>query len=461
MSPRRRRYRSRSTPAKVVTVEKEMTVSDYEQELSKAESGLQSAEAQLAVTRERDDLLQSVSQHCGVVDISTTFANAEWEYGKVWSELVEHSRERNKLSEQYFSALLGRVSEVEGSYRLRDHFFGRLSEDLHAFYRLCSVHNVWSRLILRDKKEEVPLLFPAGLSQPFEFQDSERWLRSESWHPDALIIPHGRISNPLEVVGNDFRNKWQEKYDAMATRHAAEADALTRREAFWDLLTTVFESLKTPGLQNAFRIKNVNVGQFEVNMTEWIENIRRETYQPDLFHKKTRIGYEVIPFPSLETLKTGLASSTLKGHIRTYRKTIQRCKNKLAILTEQIKAEDLQSELEAEKKKRKASGLERAAAVAHYGDIRKIAPEVRKELERIVSADSPCPYCGGLLGNEWQADHIYPVKLGGLSTLENMVAVCFNCNNKKSDKTLSQFLRDEDRDRDAVERHLAELGKNF
>ena len=173
--------------------------------------------------------------------------------------------------------------------------------------------------------------------------------------------------------------------------------------------------------------------------------------QPTLFGRwpyPTKVRYEA-------------AERTLKRYLRRYVKDAAQLKKKIAILTEQAKAEDLQRELENVKKKRRASELERAAAAAHYGDIRKIAPEIRKEIERNVTPESLCPYCDESLGGDWQADHIYPVKRGGLSTLDNMVAVCLTCNNAKSDKTLSTFIRDAGLDRGVVEERLAALGKTF
>lgn len=43
------------------------------------------------------------------------------------------------------------------------------------------------------------------------------------------------------------------------------------------------------------------------------------------------------------------------------------------------------------------------------------------------------------LKEPYHADHIQPVKLGGLSTAENLILVCSACNIRKSDKTLLEF----------------------
>ena len=72
-----------------------------------------------------------------------------------------------------------------------------------------------------------------------------------------------------------------------------------------------------------------------------------------------------------------------------------------------------------------------------------------------------CPYCGGGLGAQPHADHIYPVAKGGLSTIANMVLVCAECNNKKAEHTLTAFIRLYGLDRGAIETRLTELGKDF
>ena len=68
-----------------------------------------------------------------------------------------------------------------------------------------------------------------------------------------------------------------------------------------------------------------------------------------------------------------------------------------------------------------------------------------------------CPYSAKPLGDEKHADHIDPVSKGGLSTVENMVLVCSDCNLNKHDKTLREFIKLAGFDRDAVKDRLAKL----
>lgn len=100
-----------------------------------------------------------------------------------------------------------------------------------------------------------------------------------------------------------------------------------------------------------------------------------------------------------------------------------------------------------------------AAAIA-----KQVSEESRaedKELRRLLPRNHPCPYCGGPLGSSAHADHIHPIKKGGRSTFPNMVMVCDDCNGKKGNLTLQQFIRMYKLDRDRIEQALLALGKEF
>ena len=109
-----------------------------------------------------------------------------------------------------------------------------------------------------------------------------------------------------------------------------------------------------------------------------------------------------------------------------------------------------------EKQKQKNKLKEKSARIASYeGDSRDIAKTVR------IRKTKNCPYCGNSLGSDPHKDHISPIAKGGLSTKNNLVWVCKNCNLKKSDLTLNQFIKKYDFDRDKVESNLEELKKDF
>lgn len=92
---------------------------------------------------------------------------------------------------------------------------------------------------------------------------------------------------------------------------------------------------------------------------------------------------------------------------------------------------------------------------------RREAEKMKRLLQDQFRLLKTCPYCRGPIGDEPNADHIYPVVRGGLSNPVNMVIVCATCNNAKSDLTLREFIKRQDLDRDEIELILDELGKRF
>lgn len=100
-------------------------------------------------------------------------------------------------------------------------------------------------------------------------------------------------------------------------------------------------------------------------------------------------------------------------------------------------------------------------AAAHTGRTRQLAQTIRRNIERQRKILSVCPYCGSTLGNNPNADHIYPVAKGGLSTEKNMVFICAECNSSKSDKTLRVFVKQKGLNWSSIEEHLELLKKDF
>jgi len=121
-----------------------------------------------------------------------------------------------------------------------------------------------------------------------------------------------------------------------------------------------------------------------------------------------------------------------------------------------IKKKKRIKEEERRRKARERKDQERRDAYVELtGRTRKVASTIRRRLED----DHPCPYCGGDLGDDCCADHIYPVGRGGRSTAENMVMICRKCNQRKTDLTLVQFVRKADLDFNEVSARLDALGK--
>lgn len=122
-----------------------------------------------------------------------------------------------------------------------------------------------------------------------------------------------------------------------------------------------------------------------------------------------------------------------------------------------IRLENAKENLVRLEAKAAREAVKKAQVAAALGTTRNLAGTIKNDLP----ADHDCPYCGGELGADCHADHIYPVSKGGQSRAENMVNVCARCNSKKSDMTLSNFIRKYTLDRISVESRLERLGKEF
>lgn len=111
----------------------------------------------------------------------------------------------------------------------------------------------------------------------------------------------------------------------------------------------------------------------------------------------------------------------------------------------------------------KLKETERAKAEIYKALAAKNAKEVRAGARTLRSNgdNGACPYCGNELGDKPHLDHIYPVSKGGRSTKGNTVMVCAKCNQRKRDKTLSQFIMDECLNRQEIENRLIVLKKEF
>lgn len=117
----------------------------------------------------------------------------------------------------------------------------------------------------------------------------------------------------------------------------------------------------------------------------------------------------------------------------------------------------VQGAVDRKRRKRDAVIELRAAAAANATTTRQVGTTVKRKLDR----QPWCPYCGGALGADPHADHIYPVSKGGRSVPRNMVYVCAKCNSMKRNLTLTGFIRKYALDRNAIERRLEELQKEF
>jgi 5-methylcytosine-specific restriction endonuclease McrA len=136
----------------------------------------------------------------------------------------------------------------------------------------------------------------------------------------------------------------------------------------------------------------------------------------------------------------------------------------------EAKLEQKRAEAESARQRREAERIAkvneetdalRAMAAAYQGRGREEADRVKRYLGKQFSISENCPYCSRTLGSDFHADHIYPLSLGGHSTLANMVVVCASCNLAKGNKTLRAFARAAGIDFQALEKRLLMLNKVF
>jgi len=126
------------------------------------------------------------------------------------------------------------------------------------------------------------------------------------------------------------------------------------------------------------------------------------------------------------------------------------------------KKEKKRAKINAEKEKQQAKiNAGRAVIAAYQGKSRRLADQVKSKLKEQIHIDPYCPYCGGDIGDAPHCDHIYPVSKGGHSRPGNMVFICADCNSKKTDLTLAQFIKKYNFQRVEVEQKLEKLEKDY
>jgi 5-methylcytosine-specific restriction endonuclease McrA len=137
-------------------------------------------------------------------------------------------------------------------------------------------------------------------------------------------------------------------------------------------------------------------------------------------------------------------------------------KNKYSIeYWEYERLQRIQRHISQRERKEAKKSTDRAVIAAYKGKSRILAQQVKSDLKKQMRIDSHCPYCGHNMSNDTRCDHIYPVSKGGLSTPKNMVYVCSDCNSKKFNLTLFQFIKKYNLVRVDIERRLEKLGKDY
>jgi 5-methylcytosine-specific restriction endonuclease McrA len=89
---------------------------------------------------------------------------------------------------------------------------------------------------------------------------------------------------------------------------------------------------------------------------------------------------------------------------------------------------------------------------------------IKEKLLKLVKSENDwqCIYCLKLNNVKLaEADHIHPVNKGGLTTMQNMILICKNCNSKKSNQTLRVFCKKSNFNYDKICERLENLGKDI
>lgn len=150
---------------------------------------------------------------------------------------------------------------------------------------------------------------------------------------------------------------------------------------------------------------------------------------------------------------------------RSARETMRREAENRKVLRAHIKTEADASEKSRKTRYRESMDAElerlRAMAASVVEKSRERADRLKSSLRSQVHQYSSCPYCFGGLEGSAELDHIIPIVRGGLSTRENLVYVCSDCNQKKRGKTLAIFIKSGKYDRQKIEEILDQLGKSY
>ncbi len=74
---------------------------------------------------------------------------------------------------------------------------------------------------------------------------------------------------------------------------------------------------------------------------------------------------------------------------------------------------------------------------------RRTIGEINKEIyDKLCLSTDKCNICLKYLEDNFEIDHITPIKLGGTNEFNNLQLLCVSCNRKKSSKSQEQFLND-------------------
>ena len=196
-------------------------------------------------------------------------------------------------------------------------------------------------------------------------------------------------------------------------------------------------------------------------ITAKTEEVKRQMQYLDRWPEAMEEEYQQVCVAKEKVDKARLLSDNIYAERQKRRQEREQTKAERAIISSERK----QAELERKKAQKEADRKElqrlRGIAASVNEKSRERADELKATLKKQFRLLAHCPYCFRPLGKDAELDHIIPVFKGGLSTDENLLFVCRQCNQAKSGKTLAMFLKEMGYNRERAETALEELGKHY
>lgn len=139
----------------------------------------------------------------------------------------------------------------------------------------------------------------------------------------------------------------------------------------------------------------------------------------------------------------------------------ERDEKKLILEQKKLDAGLLREQKRKEKEEKKQAELN-----TYKNKVQQKEKEKRKTLKKMkptLKHLGYCPYCFESFSADsvTHVDHIYPLSKGGLESAKNLVVVCSTCNLNKGKLTLNSFIKKFNLNRDAIEKELDLLGKEY
>ncbi len=249
-----------------------------------------------------------------------------------------------------------------------------------------------------------------------------------------IIYKHEKYYRPHKIEGIEngfscnYRDNWEKRID------------IGRSPFVKDLITKTFDNDE----QNTM----YHDAYWNFDFNDFYKTLSDEciTFIARLFVDPFESGYMLFNIKNSETYE-------FEKKIMSFLEPIQKAKSII-----EKRYNEQQNKI---KRAKDETAKHKAHSYAYQEKTRELAEEIKREIKSQLSKFKECPYCENDLGEIPHADHIYPVSKGGLSTKENMVYICQNCNSSKSDKTLNTFIKLKGLDRDKVEANLELLGKDY